>query len=51
MSLRRSVQTIQETLSEKGLLVSVELDDKTFRKRLARIKKEHSKLVKNLAQR
>ena len=30
---------------------SVELDDKTFRKGLARVKKEHSQLAKNLAQR
>jgi hypothetical protein len=30
---------------------SVELDDKTFRKGLARVKKEHSELAKNLAQR
>jgi hypothetical protein len=30
---------------------SVELDDETFRKGLARVKKEHSQLAKNLAQR
>ena len=30
---------------------SIELDDKTFRKGLARVKKEHSQLAKNLAQR
>jgi hypothetical protein len=30
---------------------SVELDDKTFRKGLSRVKKEHSQLAKNLAQR
>ena len=30
---------------------SVELDDKTFRKGLAMVKKEHSQLAKNLAQR
>jgi hypothetical protein len=30
---------------------SVELDDKTFRKGLARVKKEHAQLAKNLAKR
>ena len=30
---------------------SVELDDKTFRKGLSRVKKEHAQLAKNLAKR
>ena len=39
---------LKEASEEKE---SVELDEKTFRKGLVRIKKEHSQLARNLAQR
>jgi hypothetical protein len=39
---------LKEASEEKEI---VEMDDKTFRKGLARIKKAHSQLAKNLSQR
>jgi hypothetical protein len=39
---------LKEASEEKA---AVEMDDKTFRKGLARVRKAHSQLAKNLAQR